>query len=325
MPPRANWEVGKAPLNIGRPPTAYDTHGCHAPERALLQEWRDYLNTHTVGQLDRKWDKAMREQVSEKMTAFLRATQKRSELSTGIACMSAEERTIKTRVESLKQVERTFAAKYSHEWTIPRLSVHIHPMAKMTETITATMVTHEDADAVCDALKAMCRLRLLEKRVTECKRERVEQTSEFKIHHADVKTLKDDIVYLVAKMRECREEMEDEDYELPAFDHVMIGLPSRNRLRRRDTMPRDTMPDAAHERTVSSSATGSSAGFNTTRSRSSEGDDDDDERPAKRMTRSSSAQSEESEESAAAQSEESEESAAAASAAAAAAGTSWFA
>ena len=103
MAPRANWEVGKAPLNIGRPPTAYDTHGCHAPERLLLQEWRDYLDTHTVGQLDRKWDRAMREQVSEKMTAFLGSTQKRSELSTGIAYMSAEERTIKTRVESLKQ------------------------------------------------------------------------------------------------------------------------------------------------------------------------------------------------------------------------------
>jgi hypothetical protein len=230
MAPRANWEVGKAPLNIGRPPTAYDTHGCHAPERLLLQEWRDYLDTHTVGQLDRKWDRAMREQVSEKMTAFLGSTQKRSELSTGIAYMSAEERTIKTRVESLKQAGRTFAAKYSHEWTLPHLSVHLHPMAKMMQTITATMVTQEDADAVCDALKAMCRLRLLQNRVTECKRERVEQTHEFKIHHADVKTQKDDIIYLVAKMRECREEMEDEDYELPAFDHVMLGLPSHNRL-----------------------------------------------------------------------------------------------
>jgi hypothetical protein len=317
MAPRANWEVGKAPLNIGRPPTAYDTHGCHSPERLLLQEWRDYLDTHTVGQLDRKWDRAMREQVSEKMTAFLGSTQKRSELSTGIAYMSAEERTIKTRVESLKQAERGFAAKYSHKWTLPHLSVHLHPMAKMMQTITATMVTQEDADAVCDALKAMCRLRLLEKRVTECKRERVEQTNEFKIHHADVKTQKDDIIYLVAKMRECREEMEDEDYELPAFDHVMLGLPSHNRLRRRDTMPERSAVDSS----VSSSATSSSAGFSTTRSRSSEDDGDDDERPAKRMTRSTSAESEESAESAAV---ESEESAAAAAAAAAAPGTSWF-
>eukprot|EP01043_Picozoa_sp_COSAG02_P003436 COSAG02_NODE_83_length_39665_cov_25.213719_35_plen_144_part_00 len=99
------------------------------------------------------------------------------------------------------------------------------------------------------------------------KAERKAKVTDFKALFADVKLMKDDIIYLVAKMWEVAHEyartttdtqsldMDDDEYELPDVKtSVLVGLPSNNRLRHTDTVA----VSPALDRSVSSSATTSS-------------------------------------------------------------------
>ena len=319
----SKWDEGGgvAPFNIGRDPEKYDKDGLFRTERDLKEDWDTYLASHPVGTTERKWDRRMTAEVSDRISGLLKVAGARTALSSGLRNVTdlvAKTKRFKKRSDSDygDWLDKHGSGNFTNADIFITLATTAEDIAEKLDGTLETDASLEQVSRCCDALKEKCHSLIYKRRLAQLEDDRKRETGTFKARHAEVKALKDDLVYLVAKMRaEAHEQQQtddDEDHELPPVEQVLLGLPSRNRLRRRDTMT-----DAAPERSVSSSATSSSAGFSTTRSRSSEDDGDDDERPAKRMTRSTSAESEESAESAAVESEES-------GAAAAAAGTSWF-
>ena len=119
---------------------------------------------------------------------------------------------------------------------------------------------------------------------------------EFKNLNHEVILARDDINYLVAKMRETSVEYErDEEYELPAVDLLLRNLPSKNKTSRRDEMaqiaalpsPSATSATSAGDdlEAQMAAAEDESAAM---ASSSDDDDDEDDEAPAKKRPRSDS-------------------------------------
>lgn len=251
---RANWCEGKAPFNIGRPPEAYDKDGLFAEEIKLKEDWDGYLEQHAVGTTERKWDKLMRKEVIDRVSKLLERTLARTQLSVAISTMDEQDVQAKTRIKSLKEARAVYArggpvipAHLPSGSAIPD-TVQMEDLAQLL--VANPEVQQQDTDNWCDALKNVTRRVLLEKAIESRKAERKQKVAEFKGLSADVKVIKDDILYLVAKMREAAHEYarttadtqsldinDDDEYDLPDVKtSVLVGLPSNNRLRRTDTV-----------------------------------------------------------------------------------------
>jgi len=256
----ASWHTGKAPPGLGQEPEHHDDKGLFAAERAESSDWDAYMDKHPAGTTERRWDKMMTVEVKKRRKDLALLQKKRTDMSVAIYAADCDDHACGRRLASLREAYDTFS--FQAGGLVDTLerdgSAHIVDLPSCAMTLIRGDVTQDQLDAYCDSLKTLCRRYLVEKHAAQRQKERKKNAGEFKLIINDIKILRDDISYLINKMRTCayeyaKGELEEEDktvklnfgdssddaqeeYDLPDVKSVLIGLPSNNRLRRRDTV-----------------------------------------------------------------------------------------
>ena len=287
------WYVGSVPPNIGLRAEHHDKDGLFLAERKLREEWDDYLKTHTPGTTERKFDNGMRKKVTEVMTTFIKKIRLRTDAATKVYEMDEATRLGKRMIISNNEAIAHYNSKNEEDAQGDR-RLPEQPTVREIGHYLASVVDLEATDDLCNVLKNYVRVNLLVDSEAERAVARNPLVQEFKNLNHEVIILKDDIIYLINKMRETASEYEravdDEDYELPAVDLILKSLPSTNKTSRRDEMAQIAAlasPSAAALAAAGddleaqmAAAEDESAGL-----ASSSDDDEEEEQPAKKRAK----------------------------------------
>ena len=308
MPPGRppTWDTGEAPPDLGSPPEKFDKDGLFAPERKQREEWESYLKGHKPGTTERKWDNALRKRVEALVQAMLKKTRLRTEAAEKIHAIDVDsmhkKRIIKDNKDNVKRYNSNHEGDAQGTARMPEQPTLEEIGAYLCSFPGASRVNVNDT---CDILKSYMRAFMMAEEERERVAERTPLVNDFKNLSHDVILAKDDINYLLAKMRECAyqyqrigEDADDDEYELPAVDLIFESVPSMNKTSRRNEMAQIAALAGAATSATSATSAGddleaqmAAAEEESAGLASSSDDDDEDEQPAKKRPRSDSCSS----------------------------------
>jgi len=284
------WDVGTAPPGIGMRPEKHDKDGRFLGDRKACEEWTDYLKNHKS--TERKFDNGMTKIVREGVTDFIKKTRARTDVAVKLGELDEASAQAKKMIASNKEAIEFYNSKNDKDAQgANRLPEQ--PTLEDIATYLTGVVDLDATDDLCDVLKNYMRVDLLLDAEAKRDIDRKPLVHEFKNLNHEVILARDDINYLVAKMRETSVEYErDDDYELPAVDLLLRNLPSKNKTSRRDEMaavaalaspsPASAGDDLEAQMAAAEEESAAMA------SSSDDDDDEDDEAPAKKRPRSDS-------------------------------------
>jgi len=256
------WDkgAGTAPPVIGVEPAKHDADGLFLREHKEKEDWDNFLSQHTVGTTERKWDKKMLGDLKGRVKHYLKLTASRTACATEVYCLGkdvdSQKRFVKHSSDAFTQWLDEHDGKYSKHMVV----AHTTPaptspedfMDMLADNIVRAVgeaspedstLFHLPTDAWATALKEKCRVVASIAKARELAGEVKAKQLEFKRLAYDVKLIHDDITYLIEQMREAggayedataSQALDDDPYELPDPDKVLLGLPSHNRLKRSD-------------------------------------------------------------------------------------------
>ena len=282
------WDVGTAPPGIGMRPEKHDKDGRFLSDRKACEQWEDYLSDHKS--TERKFDNAMTKTIRTGITGFIKKTRARIDVAIKLGELEEVSARAKKMIGSNKSACEFYNSKNEKDAQGSSRLPEQPTLPEIANYLTG-IVDLDATDDLCDVLKNYMRVDLLLDAEAKRDIERKPLVHEFKNLNHEVILAKDDINYLVAKMRETSVEYErDEDYELPAVDLILKGLPSKNKTSRRDEMAQIAAlasPSAAALAAAGddleaqmAAAEDESAGL-----ASSSDDDDEEEEPAKKRAK----------------------------------------
>ena len=229
------WDVGTAPPGIGMRPEKHDADGRFLADRKACEEWTDYLDKNHKS-TERKFDNAMTKTIRTGITGFIKKTRARTDVAVKLGELDEASARAKKMTASNKEAIEFYNSKNDKDAQgCDRLPEQ--PTLEDIATYLNGVVDLDATDDVCNVLKNYMRVGFLVGAEANRDIERKPLVHEFKNLNHEVILAKDDINYLVAKMRETSVEYErDEDYELPAVDLILKSMPSKNKTSRRNEM-----------------------------------------------------------------------------------------
>ena len=271
----------------------HDADGRFLGDRKACEEWTDYLKNHKS--TERKFDNGMTKIVREGVTDFIKKTRARTDVAVKLGELDEASAQAKKMIASNKEAIEFYNSKNDKDAQgANRLPEQ--PTLEDIATYLTGVVDLDATDDVCNVLKNYMRVGFLVGAEANRDSDRKPLVGDFKNVNHEVILIKDDINYLVAKMRETSVEYErDEEYELPAVDLLLRNLPSKNKTSRRDEMAQIAALPSPSATSATSAGDDLEAQMAAAEEESaamaSPSDDDDDQEPAKKRPRSDSCSS----------------------------------
>ena len=281
---------GQRRLASGCAPKNTTRAGRFLSDRKACEQWEDYLSDHKS--TERKFDNAMTKTIRTGITGFIKKTRARIDVAIKLGELEEVSARAKKMIGSNKSACEFYNSKNEKDAQGSSRLPEQPTLPEIANYLTG-IVDLDATDDLCDVLKNYMRVDLLLDAEAKRDIDRKPLVHEFKNLNHEVILARDDINYLVAKMRETSVEYErDDDYELPAVDLLLRNLPSKNKTSRRDEMAAvaalaSPSPASAGDDLEAQMA----AAEEESAAMASPSDDDDDQEPAKKRPRSDSCSS----------------------------------
>ena len=228
---------GQRRLASGCAPKNTTRAGRFLSDRKACEQWEDYLSDHKS--TERKFDNAMTKTIRTGITGFIKKTRARIDVAIKLGELEEVSARAKKMIVSNNEAITHYNSKNEEDAQGDR-RLPEQPTVREIAHYLASVVDLDATDDLCTVLKNYMRVNFLVDSEAERAVARNPLVQEFKNLNHEVIILKDDIIYLINKMRETACEYEravnDENYELPAVDMILRSLPSKNKTSRRDEM-----------------------------------------------------------------------------------------